>query len=120
MNIATKLSAYGVALVLVAGSAWAIGTAVGPFAGPAGAHDAEDVGHGDSHSGTVAEAEQDQPGGLASSRGGYTLLGVDLAVPGDFRPVGHEPSRVANVDGAEFTVATAGNQQGPAQEGATR
>lgn len=189
MNTATKLSAYGVALALVAGSAWAIGTAVGPFAGAAGARDAEDVGHGDGHSGTVAEAVQDQPGGLASSRGGYTLtpthtalepgtshtfsfrilgpggaavtrydvahekrmhlivvrrdtaqfqhihprmaadgtwtvplsvakagsyrafadfvpsggqpmtLGVDLAVPGDFRPVDHEPSRVAEVDG---------------------
>ncbi|GAA4030418.1 hypothetical protein GCM10022247_64380 [Allokutzneria multivorans] len=84
MNTAAKLSAYGAALALVAAGAWAAGTAVGPFAAPAGAHsDAPgpggapgggNAGHGDGHSGTVAEAAQtDQPGGLASSRGGYTL-----------------------------------------------
>ncbi|MEU6643940.1 hypothetical protein ABZ863_15505 [Saccharomonospora sp. NPDC046836] len=82
MNTAAKLSAYGVALALVAGGAWAAGTAVGPLtstaAGPstgtAGAPGEEEAGHGDTHSGTVAEAEQiDQPEGLASSRGGYTL-----------------------------------------------
>jgi hypothetical protein len=74
MNTAGKLSAYGVALVLVAGGGWATGTAVGPFAGQAGAHGSEDAGHGDIHSGTVAEiAQPDQPGGLASSRGEYTL-----------------------------------------------
>ncbi|MCP3798388.1 hypothetical protein NLX83_03860 [Allokutzneria sp. A3M-2-11 16] len=84
MNTAAKLSAYGAALALVAAGAWAAGSAVGPFAAPAGAHsDAPgaggtpgggNAGHGDGHGGTVAEAAQtDQPGGLASSRGGYTL-----------------------------------------------
>ncbi|OZM70678.1 hypothetical protein CFN78_23665 [Amycolatopsis antarctica] len=73
MNTATKLSAYGVALALVAGGGWAIGTAVGPFDGEAGAA-GEPAGHGDTHSGTVAETVPvDQPGGLASSAGGYTL-----------------------------------------------
>ncbi|MGP4020690.1 hypothetical protein [Saccharopolyspora sp. 5N708] len=201
MNTPGKLSAYGVALALVAGGGWAIGTAVGPFTDPVDAHGAtppgdvhgaEDAGHGDSHSGTVAgTAQPDQPAGLASSRGGYTLtptdttlpagtttpftfritgpdgrpvtgfdvahekrmhlivvrrdtadfqhvhpemgqdgtwsvplrlpqagsyrafadfaptggaattLGVDLAVPGDFQPAAHAPSRVSNVDGYE-------------------
>ncbi|MFD4251437.1 hypothetical protein ACFWQL_17020 [Amycolatopsis thermoflava] len=74
MNTAGKLSAYGAALVLVAGGAWAIGTAVGPVTSEAGTRGAEDAAHGDSHSGTVAETTQpDQPAGLASSRGGYTL-----------------------------------------------
>ncbi|NIH88315.1 DUF748 domain-containing protein [Amycolatopsis granulosa] len=74
MNTAGKLSAYGAALVLVAGGAWAIGTAVGPVTGEAGTRGPEEATHGDSHSGTVAEtAHPDQPAGLASSRGGYTL-----------------------------------------------
>ncbi|UUV30021.1 DUF748 domain-containing protein [Amycolatopsis roodepoortensis] len=74
MNTVAKLSAYGVALALVAGGAWGAGTAVGPFAGAAGLPGGEDTGHGDAHSGTVAEAAPtDEPGGLASSRGGYTL-----------------------------------------------
>jgi hypothetical protein len=72
MNTAVKLSAYGVALALVAGGAWAIGSAVGPITSEATNEGAE---HGDTHSGTVAETEQvlDLPAGLASSRGGYTL-----------------------------------------------
>ncbi|MCO1577187.1 DUF748 domain-containing protein [Crossiella sp. SN42] len=83
MNTAAKLSAYGAALALVAVGGWAAGTAVGPFAEPTGTHSGatgggtpggEDAGHGDTYSGTVAEAARnDQPGGLASSRGGYTL-----------------------------------------------
>ncbi|RBM15267.1 hypothetical protein DI005_28520 [Prauserella sp. PE36] len=74
MNTAGKLSAYGVALALVAAGAWAVGTAVGPLTSEAGPSGGEDAGHGDTHSGTVAEATQpDEPAGLASSRGGYTL-----------------------------------------------
>lgn len=72
MNTAGKLSAYGVALALVAGGAWAIGSAVGPLENTAA--DTEGAGHGDTHSGTVAEtARPDLPAGLASSRGDYTL-----------------------------------------------
>src|SRR5262245_24636767 len=72
MNTTAKLSAYGVALALVAGGAWAIGNAVGPF--ETTATGAEGAGHGDTHSGTVAEnAMAGDPAGLASSRGGYTL-----------------------------------------------
>jgi hypothetical protein len=81
MNTAGKLSAYGVALALVAGGGWAIGTAVGPFASEAGARGTEDAGHGDTHSGTVAEtARPDEPAGLASSRGGYTLTPTSTTV----------------------------------------
>ncbi|MBK1786315.1 hypothetical protein [Prauserella cavernicola] len=74
MNTAAKLSAYGAALVLVASGAWTIGTAVGPFTSEAGAPGQEHAGGGDDHSGTVAgSAHVDQPEGLASARGGYTL-----------------------------------------------
>ncbi|PXY28248.1 hypothetical protein [Prauserella muralis] len=74
MNTAGKLSAYGVALALVAGGAWAVGTAVGPLTSEAGTHGTEDAAHRDSNSDTVAETTQpDEPAGLASSRGGYTL-----------------------------------------------
>ncbi|AXB41598.1 hypothetical protein [Amycolatopsis albispora] len=97
MNTAAKLSAYGAALALVAGGGWAIGTAVGPFAGQAavaatGTPGGEDTGHGDTHRGTVAEAvpgpaEPDQPGGLASSRGGYTLTPTATTLaPGEDQP----------------------------------
>jgi hypothetical protein len=74
MNTATKLSAYGAALALVAGGAWVAGTAAGPFPGPAAeAHGGEDAAHGDVHGGAVAEVADHQPGGLAAAAGGYTL-----------------------------------------------
>lgn len=79
MNTVARLSAYGAALVLLTGGAYAAGSAVGPLApvapalaGHAGMSGAEGAGHGDTHSGAVAETA-DQPAGLASSRGGYTL-----------------------------------------------
>jgi hypothetical protein len=75
MNTAGKLSAYGVALALVAGGAWAIGSAVGPLDEKTAAP-AKDAGHGDTHSGTVVEtgqAAEALPAGLASSKDGYTL-----------------------------------------------
>lgn len=92
MNTTAKLTAYGAALALLVAGAYAVGTAVGPLAGPApaaaGTSDAGSAGHGDTHSGTVAAASaeharraesgaSDQPGGLASSRGGYTLTPTD-------------------------------------------
>ncbi|MFD9892494.1 hypothetical protein ACFWY9_24385 [Amycolatopsis sp. NPDC059027] len=109
MNTAAKLSAYGAALVLVAGGAWALGAAVGPFAGAAGtpgrtgAHGGEDTGHGDAHSGTVAEATRsDQPGGLASSRGGYTLTPTTTTLaPGTTEPF---TFRITGPDGRPVTA----------------
>ncbi|MGH3587045.1 MAG: hypothetical protein ACRDQ0_12055, partial [Pseudonocardia sp.] len=90
MNTAAKLSAYGAALVLLLGAGYGVGTAVGPLsaAAPGGTSGAGNAGHGDSHSGTVAggtvdelarraDGTADQPGGLASSRGGYTLTPTD-------------------------------------------
>ena len=81
MNTAAKLSAYGAALALFVAGAYAVGTAVGPLssvaASDAAPSGAEAAGHGDAHSGTVAEAATDQPAGLASSRGGYTLTPTD-------------------------------------------
>jgi hypothetical protein len=82
MNVSAKLSAYGAALVLLVAGAYAVGTAVGPFgsvdpSGDAAPSGVEAAGHGDTHSGTVAEAATDQPAGLASSRGGYTLTPTD-------------------------------------------
>src|SRR5919106_1392446 len=81
MNTAAKLSAYGAALALFVAGAYAVGTAVGPLstvaASDAAPSGVEAAGHGDAHSGTVAETATDQPAGLASSRGGYTLTPTD-------------------------------------------
>ncbi|MGQ0717861.1 MAG: hypothetical protein ACT4NP_11220 [Pseudonocardiales bacterium] len=84
MNPAVKLSAYGAALALVVAGAYATGTAVSPLSptsAASGAHGgasgAEGTGHGDGHRGSVAGTAIDQPGGLASSRGGYTLTPTD-------------------------------------------
>lgn len=89
MNTTAKLSAYGAVLALIVTGAFTVGSAVGPLstataasghggmagAAPAGAGV---TGHGDTHSGTVTEAQQaDQPGGLASTGGGYTLSPTD-------------------------------------------
>ncbi|MHA6629462.1 hypothetical protein ACU61A_28835 [Pseudonocardia sichuanensis] len=78
MNTAAKLTAYGAALALLLGAGYVAGTAVGPRTAAASGDTpgAGSAGHGDSHSGTVA-ASSDQPGGLASSRGGYTLTPTD-------------------------------------------
>ncbi|MET8998631.1 hypothetical protein [Amycolatopsis sp. NPDC004169] len=103
MNTAAKLSAYGAALVLAAGGAWATGTAVGPFTGAAGVHGGENAGHGDVHSGTVAEAATtDEPGGLASSRGGYTLTPTSTTLtPGTTTPF---TFRITGPDGHAVTA----------------
>jgi hypothetical protein len=111
MNTAAKLSAYGVALALVADGGWAIGAAVGPHpeatgsAGHPGAHGGEDAVPGDTHSGTVAEATQtDQPDGLASSRGGYTLTPTSATLtpgttgPFSFRIIGPGGTPVTGYD----------------------
>ncbi|GAA3249737.1 hypothetical protein GCM10017691_60980 [Pseudonocardia petroleophila] len=82
MNTAAKLSAYGAALALLTAGAFATGSAVGPLttvaaSGGHGAMSGDEVaGHGDTHSGTVP-GTADQPAGLASSRGGYTLTPTD-------------------------------------------
>ncbi|GAA0901374.1 hypothetical protein [Pseudonocardia zijingensis] len=105
MNPLAKLSAYGAALVLLVAGTYAVGTAVGPLrsvaapsadVAPSGV---EATGHGDAHSGTVAEAAVDQPAGLASSRGGYTLTPTDpTPTAGTFS------FRITGPDGAPVTA----------------
>ena len=97
MNTAAKLTAYGAALALLTAGAWATGSAVGPLISVPAAGTA---GHGDTHSGTVAEA--DQPGGLASSRGGYTLTPTDSTLS----PTASETFSFT-IDGADGTPVTA-------------
>ncbi|WP_370949431.1 hypothetical protein AB5J62_18325 [Amycolatopsis sp. cg5] len=101
MQTAAKLSAYGVALALIAGGAWAVGTAVGPFEGEAGAH-TEEAGHGDAH--TAEAPGDDLPGGLASSMGGYTFTPASATLtPGvtstfSFRVMGPDGHAVTAYD----------------------
>ncbi|MER7082932.1 hypothetical protein SAMN02982929_01930 [Saccharopolyspora kobensis] len=106
MNAAGKLSAYGAVLALVAGGAWAVGTAVGPVsAAPVpSSHDGmpSGDGHGNAHGGTVAET--DLPGGLASSRGGYTFAptattrNAGATEPFSFRVLGPDGRAVTAFD----------------------
>ncbi|MEJ2852932.1 MULTISPECIES: hypothetical protein [unclassified Saccharothrix] len=106
MNTAAKLSAYGVALALVASGAWAIGSAVGPLSAEQApqaegeAHGTEDAGHGDTHSGTVAEGAQDLPKGLSSTRGGYTLAPTASTLPAGTSPLSF---RILGPDGHAVT-----------------
>ncbi|EHR48637.1 hypothetical protein SacmaDRAFT_0330 [Saccharomonospora marina XMU15] len=194
MNTAVKLSAYGAALVLLAGGGYAIGAGIGPL----GSEDGSFVGHGSEHGqadGDAANsARPSESAGLASAAGGYTFspvtttltraattdfafritgsdgapvtrfdvehskrmhlivvrrdgvdfqhahpemaadgtwtvplkpahagsyrafadftpaggepttLGFDVAVPGQFRPLDHEPSRVAEADGYQVRL----------------
>ena len=109
MNTAAKLSAYGAVLALVAGGAWVAGSAVGPFSveaasgGHEGMSGAEGTGQRDDHGGTVAEAA-DQPAGLASSRGGYTLTSTDTTLTAgttdtfSFRILGPDGAAVTGFD----------------------
>jgi hypothetical protein len=104
MNASAKLSAYGAALVLLVAGAYVVGTAVGPLRSVAPSDVAtsgvEAAGHGDAHSGTVAEAATtDQPAGLASSRGGYTLTPTDPTPP-----AGSFSFQVTGPDGAPVTA----------------
>ena len=111
MNTTAKLSAYGAALALLIGGAYGVGTAVGPLGAAAaeGGHStmsgeapagAGAAGHGDSHSGTVAETAE--PAGLASSRGGYTLTPTDPTLaPGTTETFSF---RITGPDGAPVTA----------------
>jgi hypothetical protein len=107
MNASAKLSAYGAALVLLVAGAYVVGTAVGPLrsvaASDAAPSGAEAAGHGDAHSGTVAEAATDQPAGLASSRGGYTLTPTD-PTPALGSTAGSFSFQITGSDGAPVTA----------------
>ncbi|GAB2766199.1 hypothetical protein [Amycolatopsis magusensis] len=100
MNTAAKLSAYGAALVLVAGGGWAIGGAAGPVAASSGAPAAA---HSDTHDAAgPAGAATGLPGGLASSLNGYTLVPSTTTLPtGTTQPF---TFRVLGPDGAPVTA----------------
>ncbi|MFR9802383.1 hypothetical protein ACL02T_08775 [Pseudonocardia sp. RS010] len=109
MNTFAKLSAYGAALALLALGAYATGSAVGPLSGPAAAPAAPagtlggsaDGDAGDTHSGAVPETA-DQPAGLASSRGGYTLTPTASTLTAG--TTGDLAFRITGPDGATVTA----------------
>ena len=69
MKTSLKLSAYGAALAVLVAGTYAVGTAVGPVSDSSPSVNAP--AHVDDH-GTAAAAHE--PGGLASTRDGYTLV----------------------------------------------
>jgi hypothetical protein len=84
MNTTTRLAAFGGVLALLAAGAFAVGNAVGPVSA------AEDQAHSDmgdtgsEHAGMAAPADE-LPGGLASSKDGYTFTVADRTPePGKF------------------------------------
>ncbi|OHV20996.1 hypothetical protein BBK14_27285 [Parafrankia soli] len=98
MNAAVKLSAFGAALALLVAGAYGVGMAVGPPT-------TVDAGVDDASEATAAEvraAVPEQPGGLASSAGGYTFTPTDSSLtPGareDFT------FRIVGPDGAPVTA----------------
>ncbi|MCA1836703.1 MAG: hypothetical protein LC721_10410, partial [Actinobacteria bacterium] len=97
MRTATKLSAYGLALAVVAGGAWAVGAAVGPLRHGTTRADADHVMSGQ------APADDHLPG-LAVADHGYRLeLGQDRLATGiaeqfRFRIVGPEGTAVTRFD----------------------
>ncbi|GAA4697251.1 hypothetical protein GCM10023215_39290 [Pseudonocardia yuanmonensis] len=109
MNTLAKLSAYGAAVALLTVGAYATGSAVGPLtspapaaqtAGHAGPSGGGNAGHGDTHGGAVPETA-DQPAGLASSRGGYTLTPTASTLTAGTTDLAF---RVTGPDGAPVTA----------------
>ncbi|MFD1531887.1 hypothetical protein [Pseudonocardia aurantiaca] len=105
MSTPVKLAAYVAVLALLVGGGWAVGSAVGPVsqAPEAAAQVAESGGHGDAHSGgESAPAAPDLPGGLASSRDGYTMVPVvSTLAPGAAETFAF---RITGPDGAPVTA----------------
>jgi hypothetical protein len=84
MNTTARLAGFGGALALLAAGGFAVGNAVGPVS----AATTESAGHGDmggEHAGMTATPVDDLPGGLASSKDGYTFTPADATPePGRF------------------------------------
>jgi hypothetical protein len=86
MNTPARLAVFGGALVLLAAGGFAVGTAAGPVSAAPG----ETADHGESHDGAMPDhagmaAAVDLPGGLASSKDGYTFTVADpVPEPGRF------------------------------------
>jgi hypothetical protein len=103
MNTPAKLAAFGAILALVFAGAYAAGAAVGP---PAPGTGAPAAGHGamaaGGQHGATGAAGADEPGGLASSAGGYTLVPATTALtPGRTEPFAF---RVTGPGGAATTA----------------
>jgi hypothetical protein len=84
MKVATRLSAYGLAVACVAAGAWAVGAAVGPVTSsgtaPAGSHSMNEMGPG-------GNAAGDSLPGLAVAANGYRLvLDQDIVTAGRSQP----------------------------------
>jgi hypothetical protein len=98
MKTGHKVAAYGLALAIVFGGAWAAGAAIGPSGGaPADAADAMDHGQPTGE----AKTERSLPPGLSVSENGYTLQLTADALPAattqDFR------FRISGPDGTPVT-----------------
>ncbi|MEV4149332.1 hypothetical protein AB0J40_37115 [Amycolatopsis sp. NPDC049691] len=80
MNTTARLAGFGGALVLLAAGGFAVGTAAGPVSAATSEHE----GTGGEHAGMTAPVD-DLPGGLASSKDGYTFAVADATPePGRF------------------------------------
>ncbi|MEV6825985.1 hypothetical protein [Amycolatopsis sp. NPDC051102] len=79
MNTTARLAGFGGALVLLAAGGFAVGHA----AGPVSAAPAEHRDMGGEHAGMAAPADE-LPGGLASSKDGYTFTAGSTPEPGRF------------------------------------
>jgi hypothetical protein len=99
MNTSAKLAAYVAVLAVLVGGGWAAGNAVGPLsseaAPPAAAEPAAQAE-------PVESAAADLPGGLASSRDGYTFVPVTPTLAtGAEQPFAF---RISGPDGAPLTA----------------
>ena len=101
MQTATRLAAYGLALAVVAGGAWAVGTAVGPLGEsttPAGAD------HAMGMQAPAGTAGDDGLPGLAVAAHGYRLelsqnsVAVTRSLPFQFRILGPDGAAVTRFD----------------------
>ena len=94
MKTSLKLSAYGAALAVLVAGTYTVGTAVGPVSDSSPSVTAP--AHVDDHGAAVAVHE---PGGLASTSGGYTLV-PDATTLGS----GTFAFRITGRDGAPVTA----------------
>ena len=94
MKTSLKLSAYGAALAVLVAGTYAVGTAVGPVSDSSPSVTAP--AHVDDHGAAAAAHE---PGGLASTSGGYTLV-PDATTLGS----GTFAFRITGRDGAPVTA----------------
>lgn len=101
MKTSVKLSAYAAALAVLVAGTYAVGTVVGP--GSVGSPSVTAPAHVDDHGAAAAAHE---PGGLASTSGGYTLV-PDTTTLGS----GTFAFRITGRDGAPVTAFDEAHEQ---------